>query len=84
MPTLPLFVLERHSTQAVLEALKSNKALGTNLDLFGGTNLDVADKLDAYEHERPWTNRLILGEGLEPFATRGRRCLSPGTDVCSG
>lgn len=65
VPTPPLFVHERHSTQAILETLKSHKALGTNLDLFGDTNLDVADKLDAYEHKGPWTNRLILGDSLQ-------------------
>ncbi|WP_018240841.1 site-specific DNA-methyltransferase [Ensifer sp. BR816] len=65
VPTLPLFVHERHSTQAILETLKSHKALGTNLDLFGDINLDVADKLDAYEHKGPWTNRLILGDSLQ-------------------
>lgn len=65
VPTLPLFVHERHSTQAILETLRSHKALGTNLDLFGDTNLDVADKLDAYEHKGPWTNRLILGDSLQ-------------------
>lgn len=65
VPTLPLFVHERHSTQAILETLKSHKALGTNLDLFGDTNLDIADKLDAYEHKGPWANRLILGDSLQ-------------------
>lgn len=65
VPTLPLFVHERHSTQAILETLKSHKALGTNLDLFGDTGLDIADKLDAYEHKGPWTNRLILGDSLQ-------------------
>lgn len=65
VPTLPLFVHERHSTQAILETLQSHKVLGTNLDLFGDTNLDVADKLDAYEHKGPWTNRLILGDSLQ-------------------
>lgn len=65
VPTLPLFVHERHSTQAILETLKSHKAQGTNLDLFGDIDLDVADKLDAYEHKGPWTNRLILGDSLQ-------------------
>lgn len=65
VPTLPLFVHERHSTQAILETLKSHRALGTNLDLFGDTNLDVADRLTAYEHTGPWTNRLILGDSLQ-------------------
>ena len=65
VPTLPLFVHERHSTQAILETLKAHKAPGTNLDLFGDAELDIADKLDAYEHKGPWTNRLILGDSLQ-------------------
>ena len=65
MPTLPLFVHERHSTQAILETLKAHKALGTNLDLFGDAELDIADKLDAYQHKGPWTNRLVLGDSLQ-------------------
>jgi adenine-specific DNA-methyltransferase len=65
VPTLPLFVHERHSTQAILDTLTSHKATGTNLDLFGDTGLDVADKLDAYEHKGPWTNRLVLGDSLQ-------------------
>jgi len=65
VPTLPLFVHERHSTQAILETLKSHKATGINLDLFGDTGMDIADKLDAYEHKGPWTNRLILGDSLQ-------------------
>lgn len=65
VPTLPLFVHERHSTQAILDTLQSHKATDTNLDLFGDTGLDVADKLDAYEHRGPWTNRLVLGDSLQ-------------------
>lgn len=64
VPTLPLFVHERHSTQAILETLKSHKARGQTLDLFGDLDLDIADRLDAYEHKGPWTNRLILGDSL--------------------
>jgi adenine-specific DNA-methyltransferase len=63
--TLPLFVHERHSTQAILETLKAHRALGTNLDLFGDPQLDVAEKLDAYQHKGPWTNRLVLGDSLQ-------------------
>ncbi|MCE3543969.1 hypothetical protein LXJ56_27720, partial [Escherichia coli] len=48
-----------------LDTLTSHKATGTNLDLFGDTGLDVADKLDAYEHKGPWTNRLVLGDSLQ-------------------
>ena len=65
VPTLPLFVHERHSTQAILETLQSHKTRGATLDLFGDVDLDIADKLNAYEHKGPWTNRLVLGDSLQ-------------------
>ena len=65
VPTIPLFVHERHSTQAILETLESYKTAGTTLDLFGDPELDIADKLDAYEHKGPWTNRMVLGDSLQ-------------------
>lgn len=65
VPTTPLFVHERHSTKAILEGIKNRKAKGTNLDLFGDPQLDVTDRLDAYEHKGPWQNRMILGDSLQ-------------------
>lgn len=65
VPTVPLFVHERHSTKAILDGIKSRKAKGTTLDLFGDGGLDVTDKLDAYEHKGPWQNRMILGDSLQ-------------------
>ncbi|MCF6356151.1 MAG: site-specific DNA-methyltransferase, partial [Candidatus Polarisedimenticolaceae bacterium] len=65
VPTIPLFIHERHSTQAILETLESYKAAGTTLDLFGDPDLDITDKLDAYEHKGPWTNRMVLGDSLQ-------------------
>jgi adenine-specific DNA-methyltransferase len=65
IPTIPLFVHERHSTQAILKTVESYRAAGTNMDLFGDPELDISDKLDAYEHKGPWTNRLIQGDSLQ-------------------
>jgi adenine-specific DNA-methyltransferase len=65
VPTVPLFVHERHSTKAILEGIRSRKAKGTTLDLFGDGGLDVTDKLDAYEHKGPWQNRMVLGDSLQ-------------------
>ena len=69
MPALPLFVHERHSTQAILKTLKAHRARGATLDLFGDlfgdAGLDIADQLEAYRHKGPWTNRLILGDSLQ-------------------
>lgn len=65
VPTVPLFVHERQSTRAILEKLQSYKAAGHNLELFGDPQVDIADRLDAYEHKGPWTNRMILGDSLQ-------------------
>jgi adenine-specific DNA-methyltransferase len=65
VPTVPLFVHERHSTKAILEGIRHRKAKGLSLDLFGDSNMDVRDRLEAYEHKGPWQNRLILGDSLQ-------------------
>ncbi len=66
VPTVPLFVHERHSTQNILKTLESHRAAGTMLDLFGdNAEKDIADQLDAYTHKEQWANRLILGDSLQ-------------------
>jgi adenine-specific DNA-methyltransferase len=65
VPTVPLFVHERHSTKAILEGIRNRKAKGTTLDLFGDAQLDIGDRLEAYEHQGPWQNRMILGDSLQ-------------------
>lgn len=66
VPTLPLFVHERLSTQAILQSVRSHKRdKQQTLKLFADEELDVADRLlKAYEHETGWVNRLILGDSL--------------------
>src|SRR3972149_919560 len=68
VPTLPLFVHERLSTQAILETLKGHKR-DKRLDfldqLFGEPTLSISDRiLKAYEYQDNWRNRLILGDSL--------------------
>lgn len=64
VPTLPLFIHERLSTQAILETVK-NKKRDQQGSLFGDEQLDVSDRiLKAYEHSTNWVNRLILGDSL--------------------
>jgi adenine-specific DNA-methyltransferase len=65
VPTVPLFVHERHSTKAILDGIRNRKAKGTTLDLFGDAKLDIGDQLEAYEHQGPWQNRMILGDSLQ-------------------
>lgn len=64
IPTLPLFVHERHSTKAILDGIRHRKAKGLSLDLFGDPQMDIRDRLEAYEHQGPWQNRMILGDSL--------------------
>jgi adenine-specific DNA-methyltransferase len=65
VPTVPLFVHERHSTKAILEGIRHRKAKGTTLELFGDAKMEIGERLDAYEHEGPWQNRMILGDSLQ-------------------
>lgn len=65
VPTVPLFVHERHSTKAIMDGIRNRKAKGTNLDLFGDAQMDIGERLDAYEHQGPWLNRMILGDSLQ-------------------
>jgi adenine-specific DNA-methyltransferase len=65
VPTVPLFVHERHSTKAILDGIRHRKAKGTTLDLFGDARMDIGERLDAYEHQGPWQNRMILGDSLQ-------------------
>lgn len=68
VPTLPLFVHERLSTQAIIETLKAHRkdATQANLfDLFGDPQRPLADAITkAYEYQDQWVNRLILGDSL--------------------
>jgi len=67
VPTLPLFIHERLSTQAILETLKGHKRDKqlTMFDLFGDREHPIHDQvLRAYEHKNGWVNRMILGDSL--------------------
>ena len=67
VPTLPLFVHERLSTQAILETLKQHEANPQEdmFDVFGDPKHSITDQvLRSYEHRDNWVNRLILGDSL--------------------
>lgn len=67
VPTLPLFVHERLSTNAIVETLKGHRR-GKQLDMFEMFNdpkLAVGEQATrAYEHGAEWSNRMILGDNL--------------------
>jgi adenine-specific DNA-methyltransferase len=68
VPTVPLFVHERLSTEAIIKTLKGHKKdQQTDLfdQLFGVEQRSLADQaVHAYEHAENWTNRMVLGDSL--------------------
>jgi adenine-specific DNA-methyltransferase len=67
VPTLPLFIHERLSTQAILQTLKGHKREGVDeqASLFGDPRHTLSDRiLKPYEHRDQWVNRMVLGDSL--------------------
>ena len=66
VPTLPLFIHERLSTQAILQTLKGHKREGVdqNLSLFGDPQRPLVERMRPYEHRDKWVNRMVLGDSL--------------------
>ncbi|MBX3668056.1 MAG: site-specific DNA-methyltransferase [Rhodocyclaceae bacterium] len=67
VPTLPLFIHERLSTQAILDSVKSFEASGQLAfeGFFGHPERSLPEQLRlAYEHPNGWQNRMVLGDSL--------------------
>jgi adenine-specific DNA-methyltransferase len=66
VPTLPLFIHERLSTQAILATLKGHKKEGVDEQpsLFGDPQRPLAERMKPYEHRDKWVNRMVLGDSL--------------------
>lgn len=59
--TVPLYIHERISTQAILRAVKREEV---QRSLFADPALPLHEAVEAYQHEMDWANRLILGDSL--------------------
>jgi adenine-specific DNA-methyltransferase len=67
VPTLPLFIHERLSTQAILDSVKRFEAGGQMSfeGFFGHPERSLPEQLRmAYEHPNGWQNRMVLGDSL--------------------
>jgi adenine-specific DNA-methyltransferase len=72
VPTVPIHVQEKVHPQAIIEAMKAWAKQGKPVaDLFADFNGldDFAKKLEFYQHDQHWTNRLILGDSLLVMAS---------------
>src|SRR5436305_2645903 len=72
VPAVPIHVQGKVHPQAVVEAVKAWAKRGKpTADLFADFNGldDFARKLEFYQHDQHWTNRLILGDSLLVMAS---------------
>jgi len=58
-----LHIHERISTKAILKTVEK-KELFKQLKLFGEPELPLDKRIEFYQHDMDWTNRLILGDSL--------------------
>src|SRR5262245_16790241 len=72
VPAVPIHVQEKIHQQAIIEDVraraKQGKAVWDVLTDFNGLD-DFAKKLEFYQHDQHWTNRLILGDSLLVMAS---------------
>jgi len=61
--TVALHIHERISTKAILKAVEKRE-LYRQLRLFAEPDLPLDRRIEFYQHEMDWTNRLILGDSL--------------------
>ena len=61
--TVALHIHERISSKAILKAVEK-KELYKQLRLFGEPDLPFDKRIEFYQHDMDWTNRLILGDSL--------------------
>lgn len=59
--TVSLHIHERISTHAILRAVERGEK---QLDLFADPKLPLTERIEFYQHDVDWANRLILGDSL--------------------
>lgn len=59
--TVSLHIHERISTHAILRAVERGEK---QLDLFADPKLPLTERVEFYQHDVDWANRLILGDSL--------------------
>lgn len=63
--TVSLHIHERISTKAILESVKrKQQTVQTVLNLFAEPELPLDKRIEFYQHDVDWSNRLILGDSL--------------------
>jgi adenine-specific DNA-methyltransferase len=72
---VPIYTAEKIHPKAIIDDIVRRTASGKGAaddqpDLFADFNgIDEADRLDFYQHDQHWTNRMILGDSLQVMAS---------------
>src|SRR5205807_8656561 len=68
VPVVPIYIQEKIHPQAIIDALPRIDQPGDNQPNlfadFNGGPTDFAQKVEFYQHEQNWSNRMILGDSL--------------------
>ncbi|MEX0806318.1 MAG: site-specific DNA-methyltransferase [Candidatus Binatia bacterium] len=70
VPVVPVYIQEKIHPQAIVENLRESASAGKKepeqllFADFNGLDDDFSKKVDFYQHEQHWTNRMILGDSL--------------------
>ena len=68
VPVVPIYIQDKIHPQAIIDALPRIEQSGDNqislfADFNGGPH-DFEQKVEFYQHEQNWTNRMVLGDSL--------------------
>jgi adenine-specific DNA-methyltransferase len=72
---VPIYTAEKIHPKAIIDDIRRRAASGKGAsdeqtDLFADFNgIDEEDRLDFYQHDQHWTNRMILGDSLQVMAS---------------
>ena len=78
VPTLPLFVHERLSTEAIVKTLEGHRKRGDAaaqedmFSLFADPRMPMSQQVNAYAYRNGWVNRMILGDSLSVMNSLAR------------
>ncbi len=70
VPVVPVYIQEKIHPQAIVENLRESAIAGKTepeqllFADFNGLDNDFSKKVDFYQHEQHWSNRMILGDSL--------------------
>ena len=73
VPVVPIYIQEKIHPQVLIDDLSSEQE-ENQMDLFSDFNggpKEFDQKIDFYQHEQNWTNRLILGDSLLVMKKKG-------------